>query len=91
MAKFSLEQEVVDKTGTKKIFHCKNYEKNETEDDCLNNCLVKTFVEEFGCLHSRLKVGKSHFLAFNSSKNEQKMPNSPQPLKWVKSKNNVDL
>ena len=75
LAKFSLEQEVVDKTGTKKIFHCKNYEKNETEDDCLNNCLVKTFVEEFGCLHTRLKVGKSQHIFSGPlilPKNEQK-------------------
>ena len=65
----------MDKTGTKKIFHCKNYEKNETEDDCLNNCLVKTFVEEFGCLHTRLKVGKSQHIFSGPlilPKNEQK-------------------
>ena len=38
-------------------FYCSyiKYERDHTEDDCLNSCLVQTFVKEFGCLHSRLK------------------------------------
>ena len=49
----TLEQEVVDKSNTQKISKCKTYNK-WTEDDCLNECLANSFVQEFGCLHSRL-------------------------------------
>jgi hypothetical protein len=55
---FTLQQEVVDKSNTKSIFKCRDYnvEDGVTEDNCLNECLVMTFVEEFGCLHARLRL-----------------------------------
>ena len=51
---FTLNLDVVDKTKTKDIFNCEEYLET-SEDDCLNECLAKTFYEEFQCLHPRLK------------------------------------
>ena len=51
---FSLQQEVVDKSSTKDLFGCHEYDQEATEDDCLYDCLAKLFVQEFGCLHARL-------------------------------------
>ena len=51
----TLNQEIVDKSKTKHVYNCDNYEM-ESEDDCLGNCLAATFYQEFGCLHLRLKL-----------------------------------
>ncbi len=53
---FTLKQEIIDRSATRAIFNCHDYTMigADTEDDCLNECLVKTFVGEFGCLHYRL-------------------------------------
>ena len=56
-SQLTLSQDILDKTKTQRIFECQEYE-TETEDECLNDCLVKTFVQEFGCLHPRLKLMK---------------------------------
>ena len=47
---FYVEQEVIDKSNTKEVFNCKEYD----EDNCLRECLVSRFINEMGCLHVRL-------------------------------------
>ncbi len=51
--KLTLEQEIVDKTKAREVIKCSKY-RDITEDECLSKCLVTTYVQEFGCIHSRL-------------------------------------
>ena len=56
-SQFTLSQDILDKSKTKRIFKCEEYDDDEnTEDECLNDCLVQTFFKEFQCVHPRLKL-----------------------------------
>ena len=56
-SQFTLSQDILDKSKTKRIFKCEEYDDDEnTEDQCLNDCLVQTFFKEFQCVHPRLKL-----------------------------------
>ncbi len=64
---YNLEQEVVDRSGARKVFGCvtsgdHDDVQRETEDDCLLRCLLDKFVRKFGCVHPR--CAGQHFSCF---------------------------
>ena len=56
---YSVETEVVDRAGAHQVLGCDpdgDGDGRTDEDDCLFECLIRRFVNEFGCVHPRCAI-----------------------------------